>query len=108
MTADGSLTEVGWAVLIAAAVLVSGVLLRAAGRWLARSVGRDFHAQVRTAAAPELDEIKAGIAAMRAEQLEQHSEVRTEVQRLGMRMDLVDQRLDRIEQRTFPTVTQGD
>ena len=96
------LDEAGLAVVVAAAVLVSGVLLRALGRWFQRSLSRDFAGMVQDAARPDLDLLHQSIEAMREEQTEQHGQVRAEVQRLGMRLDLVDGRLDRMEQRIFP------
>jgi hypothetical protein len=94
--------EVGWAVLLSAAVLVSGVALRLLGGWLRRSLGRDFAAMVASVHKDDLSKLHGCIQAMRAEQVEQHGQVREDVLRLGVRLEAVDSRLDRIEHRVYP------
>jgi hypothetical protein len=97
-----SLTELGWAVVVSAAVLVSGVVLRLLGRWLQRSVSRDFAALVQNVLVGDLAPLQQSIQAMRDEQTVQHGQVRADVLRLGVRLDAVDGRLDRMEQRIYP------
>lgn len=105
MTAAQGWPDAVWAVGIACLVLVSGVALRAAGRWLQRSMAADFTRVVREATAEDLDAIQTGIATMRTEQTEQHAQVRADVQALAMRLDLHSERLDRIESRVYPPAT---
>lgn len=95
-------TEVTRAVVIAAAVLVSGVLLRFLGRWFARALHRDFTRLVRDANHERMDGLAQSIDLMRSEQTEQHGQVRAEVARLVLQMEVVDTRLDRIESRIYP------
>lgn len=99
----GRWPEVAWACIVAGAVLVSGVALRAAGGWLRRSLGRDFRDAVGEVTATGMDEIKQSIGDMRSEQTEQHGQVRAEVAALGLRLDVSAARLDRIEGRIWPT-----
>ena len=98
----GDAAEVGWAVVVAAAVLVSGVALRAGGRWVKRSLSRDFDALVRNATRDDMASLNQSITLMREEQTEQHGVVREDVARLCMQMGEVDRRLDRIEHHIYP------